>query len=82
VAAEERPGFQLTAEILTTLQTRGVNGALPTVADFDGKLRLAGALFNEALAVSADLRLCRRLGATFAIGLTRSGFRQTCLRGT
>lgn len=49
VAARERPGFQLTAEILAPLQTRGANSAPPTVADFDGKLRLAGALFNEAL---------------------------------
>jgi hypothetical protein len=54
VAARERPDFQLTSDILAPLQTRGMNGALPTVADFDGKLRLAGALFNEALAVSVE----------------------------
>jgi aminoglycoside phosphotransferase (APT) family kinase protein len=52
VAAWERPGFRLTTKILAPLQTRGLNGALPTVMDFDGKLRLAGALFNEALAMS------------------------------
>ena len=43
-----RPDYRLSAEALADLKTRGLNGAPPSVATFDGALRLAGALFNEA----------------------------------
>ena len=50
----QQPAYRLSAGALAALQTRGVDGAPPSVADFDGQLRLAGALFNEALATSAS----------------------------
>ena len=50
----QQPACRLSAQALAALQTRGLGGAPPSVADLEGRLRLAGAMFNEALAVSAS----------------------------
>jgi aminoglycoside phosphotransferase (APT) family kinase protein len=53
VAGRQNPDARLSYENLALLTTRGVNGAPTAIATFEGKQRLAGALFNEALAASA-----------------------------